>query len=125
MSLIISGLFLKPPMRYCRHGNGHAVSVITQVGKGDGVRLVFEKKIERGDVVEGNLVQHAREVTKRRGGKRSTSLAISYEDSEALYAMLGRALRDERRRRYGRAFMMRMVMLIYRHHANRGEAPCR
>lgn len=62
--------------------------------------LRFERKIEKGDLENGKLVPITQEKVKRRGGKRSVSLHISYEAAEDLHKALTSALKDARKRRF-------------------------
>ena len=61
--------------------------------------LVFQKNIEKGDVCEGKLISSVLEEVKHRGGKRTTSLDLTYESAEALHRVLKLALKDMRKRR--------------------------
>ena len=100
--LRLQGLFQKPknvPMLYRqRLGNGRTVSVVVSdsVFELDNLVVVFERKIESGDVEEGRLRPIAIHEVKKRGGKRSTTMALTYETAEALHQTLGTALRDAR-----------------------------
>lgn len=87
-------------IRYFRSlgSSGRAVSVFVDQGRDDMI-IKFERKIEHSDVVGGALLPIAMHTTKQRGGKRSVSLAVTYESAEALHAALGCALRETRRRR--------------------------
>lgn len=89
--------------RYLLHrGNGHAVSVFVIDHNLDRLSIELERKIECGDVVKGRLMPSTTEIIKHRGGKRWTGIKVSYEDAEALYDTLGRALKDVRKRRADR-----------------------
>ena len=107
---------LKVPMLYLKRlGSGRVVSVIVS-DKGlelDNLVLRFERKIERTDVVNGKLTQISLEEVKRRGAKRSTTIALSYESAEALHSTLGRALKDARRRRNWHNFSNRMMPVLF------------
>jgi len=92
--------------------SGRAVSVFVDQEHDDMI-IKFERKIERSDVVEGALLPIAMHTTKQRGGKRSVSLAISYESAEALHAALGRALRETRGRRTFADIMRRTWEMMY------------
>jgi len=117
--LRLFSLFTEPlrvPMLYRRRlGSGRAVSVIIS-DKGlelDNLVLRFERKIEHGDVVNGKLTKISLEKVKKRGAKRSTTIALSYESAEALHSTLGSALKDARRRRIWHNFSNRIMSAIF------------
>ncbi len=94
---------LRLPMVYRKRlGSGRTVSVFVSDECLELNKLVirFERKIEASDVVAGKLVPVTLERVKRRGGKRRTSLALSYESAEALQLALKGALKDARKRRF-------------------------
>jgi hypothetical protein len=94
-----------------RRSGGTVIAGVS--GDGDGpIQLVFTKRIERSDVVKGRLLPTSREMVKRRGGKRLTTITLSYESAEALYQALKPALKDARRRRRAWAFMYRVIVTI-------------
>jgi len=88
-----------------RLGNGRAVSVTVPRGDPVALELRFEHKIGKDDVTAGKLKPLALQIAKRRGGKRSVSILVTYESAEALHAELGKALKKLRRRRIGEVFM--------------------
>lgn len=97
-------LFSKPTsvsMKYMSRASGRTVSV-TVLDDPLGLKnlcIKFERKIESGDVVDGKLISLVREKVKRRGGKRSVTIALSYESAKALRSTLDSALKDARKRR--------------------------
>lgn len=104
-------LTIKPRGHLVRR-DGRAIVVIVS---GDGttpLELVFTKRIEAGDVVDGKLVPSSRNLVKRRGGKRVTTLVLSYEGAEDLCRALKPALKDMRRRRRTRAFVYHLVATV-------------
>lgn len=98
-----------------RLGQGRAVTVILQDDAFDlkGLFLDFERKIEREDVVDGKLIPLSHEEVKRRGGKRSLTVAISYEAAEALEIALNAALWELRIRRFRQNFVASMMAVWF------------
>jgi len=82
-----------------RQGNGWTAKVGIRDENLDRVVMQLEKKIGPSDVAHGKLIPVAKEIVKRRGGKRWVSVPVSYENAEALYCALGLALKDLRQRR--------------------------
>ena len=112
-------LFRKPRyLRYFRHwGTGRSVSVCISEKDTQQLVLRFERKIEGDDVLDGKLVHVAVEEVTRRGGKRSTTIAISHESAEALHSILKPALKSMRksmrRRRLRNWFMNSVLSFIH------------
>ncbi len=98
-----------------RLGSGRAVSVIVSDSCLELNNLVvrFERKIESSDVVNGKLIQISHEEIKRRGAKRSTTIALSYESAEALQVALKSALRDVRKRHFWHTFSNRIMFSLF------------
>lgn len=107
-------LFRKPRcLRYFRHwGSGKSVSVCVSEKGAEQLVLRFERKIEDDDVIGGKLVPIALEEVVRRGGKRSTTIAISHESAEALQVMLKPALKSMRKNIRARRIRHRFMNLI-------------
>ena len=103
-------------MRYMRRlGSGRAVSVFVSDKPLDLNNLVlkFERKIEAGDVENGRLLPVSTTEVKRRGAKRVTSIALSYETAEALHKVLGTALRDARKRQIHHQFSNQIMSMLF------------
>ena len=110
MRLFFSPLSLFPstsplPNYYCSPaGQGRAASI--QFADPSSLRVRLQQKIESGDVKNGKLVPLAREEMTRRGGKRSVTMEVPYENAEALHRALGCALKAARKERFRYAFSM-------------------
>lgn len=104
--------FFGKPQRYLAHKDGRAVSVCISSKDLDSLMLIFERRIEQSDVVNGKLVPVSSERVKRRGGKRKLVFKLSYEGAEDLHRLLGQALKDTRHRRRARDFFERMFTVV-------------
>ena len=96
-----------------RLGSGRTVSVVVADNGFELKDLMvrFERKIEQEDVANGQLKPVSLEEVKKRGGKRSTTISLSYESAEALNSVLKTALKDARRRRIWHDFSTRVIQL--------------
>ena len=108
---------IRQSMRYWTlQGEGKTVSVYVWKDDLDLLTLQFERKIEPKDVENGKLKSVVLQETKRRGGKRLTTIALSFESAEALHNTLGRALKDARRRRFGQGLINNIfAFLLFRY----------
>jgi hypothetical protein len=107
---------IRVPMLYRRRlGSGRTVSIVVSDRSLELNNLVlrFERKIESSNVVDGKLARISFEEVKKRGGKRSTTLALSYESAEALYVTLGGALKDARKRHIWHQFSNWMMSVVF------------
>ncbi len=62
--------------------------------------LTFQRPVEKTDFKNGAFIPPVTCKFKRRGGKVSTTVCLTYESAEALHKSLGRALKDARHRRF-------------------------
>lgn len=93
---------LHKPMTYnLRSGSGKSISAtVSDSGfELNNLLVHFERKIGPGDLKDGKLLPMSKEEVKRRGGKRSLTLSVSYDAAENLYKVLEAALKDARRRK--------------------------
>lgn len=107
---------LKVPMQYRKRlGSGRVVSVVVSDNgfELNSLEVKFERKIEHSDVVGGKLISTSHEEVKRRGAKRHTTIALSYQSAEALHAVLGGALRDARKRHFWLDLSTRVISGLF------------
>ncbi len=101
-------------MRYFKPlGSGRLVSVQVSDKDLEKISLNFQRKIEPADVCDGKLVSLVTEEVKHRGGKRVTSLELTYDSAEALHKVLGLALKDMRRRRSRRIIENFLLFTVF------------
>src|SRR3989344_3882710 len=113
---------LRVPMIYRKRlGGGRAVSIIVADNGLELGNLVmrFERKIEPSDILHGKDAKRSGRLRptaihkiKRRGGKRLTTILLTYETAEALQKTLDIALKDARKRHARHSFVSRDMSVL-------------